>query len=66
MVDVNELNLKLKKLKKEHRNLDELIERLINAGTTDQLQIQRHKKNKLLVKDQIIYYANKLLPNIIA
>jgi hypothetical protein len=66
MKDIKALNLKLEKLRKEHRNLDKDLERLISKGTTDQLQMQRLKRNKLLLKDQIIYYESELLPNIIA
>ena len=44
----------------------EYIEMLISDGSTDQLQMQRLKKHKLLLKDEILYYENELLPNIIA
>ena len=66
MEDIEALNLKLEKLRAEHRDLDNVIERLISEGETDQLQMQRLKKHKLLLKDKIIYYKNELLPNIIA
>ena len=66
MKDIKALNLKLKKLRLEHRDLDNVIEHLISEGATNQLQMQRHKKRKLFLKDQIIYYENELLPNIIA
>lgn len=66
MTDIKALNVKLEKLRSEHRDLDNFIERLMNEGITDQLQMQRLKKHKLLLKDQIIYYKNELLPNIIA
>ena len=66
MEDIKELNLKLEKLRIEHRGLDNSIQQLINEGATDQLQMQRLKKHKLLLKDQIIYYENEIIPNIIA
>ena len=66
MEDIEALNLKLEKLRAEHRDLDNVIERLISEGETDQLEMQRLKKHKLLLNDQIIYYKNELLPNIIA
>ena len=66
MEDIKALNLKLEKLRAEHRDLENVIERLMIEGTTDHLQMQRRKKHKLLLKDQIIYYENELLPNIIA
>ena len=66
MEDIKGINLKLEKLRLEHRDLDNVIERRISEGATDQLKMQRLKKYKLLLKDQIIYYENELLPNIIA
>ena len=66
MEDIKALNLKLEKLRAEHRDLENIIERLMIEETTDHLQMQRLKKHKLLLKDQIIYYENELLPNIIA
>ena len=66
MEDIKELNLKLEKLRGEHRGLDNAIEQLISKGATDQLNVQRLKKQKLLLKDQIIYYESDLLPDIIA
>ena len=66
MDDIKALNLKLEDLRTEHRDLDDVIERLIGDGSTDQLQMQRLKKRKLLLKDQIIFFENELLPDIIA
>ncbi len=66
MEDIKALKLKLEDLKLEHRDLDNAIEKLIFEGETDQLQMQRFKKHKLFLKDQIIFYENELLPNIIA
>ena len=66
MEDIKGINLKLEKLRVEHRDLDNVIERRISEGATNSLKMQRLKKHKLLLKDQIIYYENELLPNIIA
>jgi hypothetical protein len=66
MEDIKALNLKLENLRAEHRDLDNVIRRLMVEEETDQLQMQRLKKHKLLLKDQILYYENELLPNIIA
>lgn len=57
---------KLEDLRTEHRDLDDVIARLMEAGQIDQLQMQRLKKRKLLLKDQIKFYENELLPDIIA
>ena len=50
----------------EHRDLDEVIGRLLESATADQLQIQRLKKRKLILKDEIARLHGKILPDIIA
>lgn len=57
---------KLTELISEHRDLDDVIGRIAAAGPFDQLQIQRLKKRKLILKDQIAKLENQLLPDIIA
>ncbi len=66
MTDIEALKKKLEDLKKEHRNLDEEITGLMEARPVDQLEIQRLKKRKLALKDEIIQIENRLLPDIIA
>lgn len=61
-----ELRKRLATLKIEHRDLDAAIEALRDAGSTDQLQIARLKKRKLMLKDQIAAIEDNLLPDIIA
>ncbi len=57
---------KLAQLQSEHRDLDDVISRITSDGAFDQLQIQRLKKRKLALKDQIWQLENQLVPNIIA
>ncbi len=57
---------KLAHLLSEHRDLDDVITRITEGGPFDQLQIQRLKKRKLLLKDQISQLESQLLPDIIA
>ncbi|MBO6560308.1 MULTISPECIES: YdcH family protein [Nisaea] len=64
--DREELSRRLEELKVEHRDLDDVIARLAEDGPFNQLQIQRLKKRKLLLKDQIIRLESELLPDIIA
>jgi len=67
MVDEQaELRQRLEELRSEHRDLDDVIRRLIDSGPYDQLQMQRLKKRKLALKDQIARLESKLLPDIIA
>jgi hypothetical protein len=65
-LDVEALKAKLATLKSEHRDLDEVIARLAERAPFDQLQLQRLKKRKLLLKDQISKIESELLPDIIA
>jgi hypothetical protein len=62
----NALRLRLEALRAEHSDLDGVIARLSESIPFDQLQMQRLKKRKLGLKDQIIQVENMLLPDIIA
>lgn len=57
---------KLELLKIEHRDLDDIIEKLISSGNIDQLQMQRLKKRKLFLKDLISGIESDTIPDIIA
>ena len=50
----------------EHHDLDDVINRLAADPSQDQLQLQRLKKRKLLLKDQIQKLRARLIPDIIA
>jgi hypothetical protein len=65
-LDVETLKAKLAELKIEHRDLDDVIARVVERGPFDQLRLQRLKKRKLLLKDQISKIESELLPDIIA
>ena len=60
------LEAKLLELRSEHRDLDDVIARITESVPFDQLQVQRLKKRKLNLKDQIIEIESMLLPDIIA
>jgi hypothetical protein len=66
MIGINEMRVKLEELRSEHRDLDDVIRQLSETSPFNQLQIQRLKKRKLALKDQIIQLESKLLPDIIA
>lgn len=57
---------KVASLRSEHRDLDDVIARLHERAPYDQLQMQRLKKRKLALKDQIAVLESRLLPDIIA
>ena len=64
--DIEALKERLVALKVEHRDLDDVIERLSNDTPFNQIQIQRLKKRKLALKDQIQRLESRILPDIIA
>ncbi|MGF1629799.1 MAG: YdcH family protein [Kiloniellaceae bacterium] len=64
--DLDQLRRKLAELKSEHRDLDDIISHLSETRPFDQLQLQRLKKRKLSLKDQILKLEDALLPDIIA
>ena len=66
MSDVERLRVRLAELKSEHRDLDDVITQVTERGPYDRLQVQRLKKRKLLLKDEIARLESKLLPDIIA
>jgi len=65
-LDTEALKAKLTTLRSEHRELDDVIARLAERAPVDQLELQRLKKRKLLLKDQITKIESELLPDIIA
>lgn len=69
MAEIDEqemLRARLEQLKTEHGDLDRAIDALIESGNYNSLQLQRLKKRKLILKDQIYATKNMLLPDIIA
>ena len=60
------LKARLYVLESEHRDLDDVIERLSEDKPFDQLQLQRLKKRKLVLKDEIALVRSRILPDIIA
>jgi hypothetical protein len=64
--EFRELRELLARLRAEHRQLDDEIVTLEVSPLSDQLQISRLKKRKLLLKDQIKAVEDRLTPDIIA
>ncbi len=65
-MDEDLLKARLAVLREEHQDLDAAIAALIAQPSTDQLRIQRLKKKKLLLKDEISRIEDALIPDIIA
>ena len=57
---------KLNDLINQHAELDDAIERISEAIPFDQIKLQRLKKRKLILKDEIKKLKSKILPDIIA
>jgi len=55
---------RLRELRIEHRDLDEVIARLSLDLHIDELQLKRLKKRKLVLKDQILKFESELIPDL--
>lgn len=58
--------VEIDRLREEHRDLDTAIEALTHLGPFDQLQVQRFKKRKLILRDRISFLEDQVTPDIIA
>ncbi len=66
MTELDERRQRLDQLRAEHRELDERIAGMAVTSTCDQIELQRLKKRKLRLKDEIVCLENEILPDIIA
>jgi hypothetical protein len=55
---------RLRQLRIEHRDLDDVITRLSLDFDVDELQLKRLKKRKLMLKDQIAKLESQLIPDL--
>jgi len=55
---------RLRQLRIEHRDLDDIICRLTMDFKVDEVQMKRLKKRKLLLKDQIARLESRLIPDL--
>ncbi len=60
------LRVELLVFRRQHRDLDEAITALNEKATSDQLTLQRLKKQKLALKDMIAQIEDRLTPDILA
>lgn len=66
MTDTDQMKNRLADIEQEHTDLDAMISRVAEQGPFDQIQMQRMKKRKLHLKDEINYLRAKLIPDDIA
>ena len=55
---------KLRQLRIEHRDLDDVISRLSMDMRIDEIQLKRLKKRKLLLRDQIERFGSQMIPDL--
>jgi hypothetical protein len=55
---------RLKQLRVEHRDLDQVIARLVLDPNVDQLLLKRLKKRKLMLKDMITQLESARIPDL--
>jgi len=63
---IEEIKRKIIELGIEHRDLDEVIARLTEDPSPDELQLRRLKKRKLWLKDEITRLQMLITPDILA
>jgi hypothetical protein len=54
----------LKQLRVEHRDLDQVISRLVTDPQVDQIMLRRLKKRKLMLKDMITQLESARIPDL--
>lgn len=54
----------LEELRIEHRDLDDVVNYLLESGHSDLMQVQRLKKRKLRLKDMITRLESRLIPDL--
>ena len=64
--DQENIKKKINELLEQHSELDDAIERINEKIPFDQIKLQRLKKRKLILKDEINKLKSKILPDIIA
>jgi hypothetical protein len=60
------MRAEVERLRLEHHDLQAAIDALLSVGGVDQLQIQRLKKRKLLLRDRLQRIEDEITPDIIA
>ena len=62
----NKIKVKINELRKLHSELDNEISKIVKVIPVDQVMLQRIKKKKLKLKDEISKLSSHILPDIIA
>lgn len=65
-VEVESLKQHIVTLQTEHRDLDDVISRIVDMPEVNELELRRLKKRKLYLKDHIFTLEKQLTPDIMA
>ena len=65
-MDEVEIRARIEIARQDHRDLDAAIEALRLLANADMIQLQRFKKRKLKLRDEIAMLEDLLIPDIIA
>lgn len=65
-VEEDEIRARIEIARRDHRDLDAAIEALRIIPMVDMIQLQRFKKRKLKLRDEIAMLGDMLIPDIIA
>jgi len=63
---IEQIRHRIAELSIEHRDLDDIISRLMQDASPDELQVRRLKKRKLWLKDEITRLQILITPDILA
>jgi hypothetical protein len=64
MNQIKQIQARIIELEVEHRDLDIVIETLVQDPSHDDLQLRRLKKRKLQIKDYIVLLKMQLSPDV--
>ena len=65
-MEETEIRARIEIARRDHRDLDAAIEALRQMPNADMIQLQRFKKRKLKLSDELALLADMLVPDIIA
>ena len=65
-VEETEIRARIEIARRDHRDLDVAIEALRQMPNVDMIQLQRFKKRKLKLRDELALLEDMLVPDIIA
>ena len=65
-VEEDEVRARIEIARRDHRDLDSAIEALRQMPMVDMIQLQRFKKRKLRLRDELALLEDMLIPDIIA